>query len=261
LVDVWTRTDPAGALAWAEKLTSQADRTIALESVFREQSERDPRKAIELAQKSLQGPALERAISQAVLRLAALDPAAASELVGLIPPGDQHTGVVTSVARALAMQNVQAALAWVKTIPIELTQWYAMNSILTAWWQKDASAAARYVLEMPAGGGLDMAAQHMAALLSTNPPNAIAWAEALPTDSARESAIVMIASSWSQRAPAEAVRWASELPNEPLRTNATTGAFTYWQMQDAAAARAWLEQAKFSPETKSRMVRAGSILP
>jgi hypothetical protein len=57
------------------------------------------------------------------------------------------------------------------------------------------------------------------------------------------------------------VRWAAALPTEPARTNATTGAFTYWLLQDAPGARAWLDQADFSAQTKSKMMRAGSILP
>lgn len=261
VVEVWVRQDSAAALAWAEKLPAGRDRNTALESVLRELSERDPRAAVERAQALLTGQALERTLSQALAQLTVVDPQAASELVLRLPPGDLQTNAVTNVARAMAMQNVDTALAWVKSLKIELTQWYAMNSVLTAWWQKDPSAAARYVLDMPSGGGLDIAAQHMAALLSSNPQNAIAWAEALESDSARETALVTVASSWAQRAPAEAVRWAADLKSEPLRTNATTGAFTYWQMQDAAAAQEWLEKAPFPPDAKSRMMRAGSILP
>ncbi len=254
LADAWARSAPAAALAWAQALPDPADRTPALETVLRNVSERDPLEAIALAQKSLTGLALERTLSIAIQRLTNTDPTAAAERVGMMPPGDTQTMTAVNVARALADQKgIDVALTWIAGLPVELLRWIVLNNVLTTWSQKDPLAAARYVAEMPPGGGLDFAAQHMGLLLGNKPHDAIMWAEALPTTTARDGAFVSIASAWAQREPTEAVKWAVTLQGEPLRTNALAGAFTYWQMMDQNAARAWLEQADLPPATKAKV--------
>jgi hypothetical protein len=165
-----------------------------------------------------------------------------------------QTMTAVNVARALAEQkNIETALAWVNSLPVELTRWIVLNNVLTTWAQKDLLAAARYVAELPPGGGLDFAAQHMGLLFGNKPQDAIMWADALPTATAREAAFVSIASAWAQREPMEAVRWATSLKTEPLRTNALGGAYTYWTMIDPAGARAWLDKADLPPATKAKV--------
>lgn len=259
IANVWSHTNTTAALAWAQSLTARADRNVALETVLNELANREPRKAIELAQKTLTSPMLERTVARAVQQLTATDPQGAAALVGGLPPGDVQTMAATEVARTLALQDIPTALAWAKTLTVDVTQWLALNNILSVWAQKDPMAVARYVSEMPASPSLDFVARHVAGLLSMKPQEAIPWADSLATESARAAALVMIAQTWAQRDPAAAVNWAASLTDEPLRSNAISGAHSYWMMIDNAAARAWLETAKISPDLKSKLLRSREV--
>lgn len=255
LAAVWSQSDPAAALAWAQALPDAADRSVAVETTLGDLAVRDPRRAIEIARKNLQPPALERTLFSALQRLAATDPEAAAALLPAMPPGDMQTMSASNIARALADRSVPAALAWVKTIPVDLTRWMAFNSVLTSWVQQDRTAAARHVLELPPGQGTEFAASHLAQFLASDPADAILWAAALPDENTRNAANAQIASTWAQSAPAEAVRWAATLNEDPMRPNALGGALSYWMLHDAAAATAWLESAPIPAATKARLLR------
>lgn len=262
LMGVWAQQDHAAALAWAEKLSAPRDREAALEAVLQGLAQRDPDRAVELATRNLDGLARERALYQVVQLLAATDPAAAAKLVPLMPPGDLQMNAACNVARALAAQDVPSAITWVNSLSIEYTRWMALTNVLHHWTQTDPAAAARYVLEeIPPGGTLDFVAPQMASMLVANPQEAIRWCEALPSRSARENSMIMLASTWSHRAPREAVEWAASLRDEPVRTNATTAAFTQWFLTDNPAATKWLERASFPAATKSIMLRSHLIKP
>jgi hypothetical protein len=107
---------------------------------------------------------------------------------------------------------------------------------------------------MPPGPALDYIAGQFAAVLAAKPQEAIQWAEALASTSARDAAFVTIATAWAARSPVEALRWAESLPGEPLRTETLAGAFGQWRMQNPNAAAQWLETAKLSRDTKSRLL-------
>ena len=107
---------------------------------------------------------------------------------------------------------------------------------------------------MSPGGGLDYIAGQFANLMARQPRDGIAWAEALPSESARDSAFVTIASIWAQQAPAEAMNWAMDLPGEPLRGNALAAAHGTWRAVNPAAAQAWLDAAPLTPRAKARIL-------
>ncbi|MDP3070712.1 MAG: hypothetical protein Q8N18_10505 [Opitutaceae bacterium] len=255
LATAWNRTDPAAVMDWAQSLADPGERSAAVETAIGDLAARDPQLAIEIARRFMRPPALERTIYSALMRLVLSDPEAASALVPLLPPGDLQTTAAAHVARSLAERSVPAALAWVKTIPIDLTRWIAFNHVLTSWVLRDRTAAARHVLELPPGQGTEFAASHLAAYLADDPADAILWAGALPDEGARLGAYAVIASSWSQRAPAEAVRWAASLNEDPLRPNALGGAFSNWLLIDADAAIKWLETTKIPPAIKAKLLR------
>lgn len=255
LADVWVRLDPPAALAWAQSLPDPTDRNLALESSLRHLITSDPARAIAIAEEALSGPAMERVLQFGFQVLAANDPTRAAELLLKIPPGDAQTLAAMDVARALAVRNIESAMAWAKTLQIDFTQWLAVTTVLSVWAQQDPLAAARYVLAMPPGTALDyIAGQFAAVLVGNKPQDAILWAEALASPSARDAAFVTIAATWAQRSPLEALRWAGTIATEPARTSAMAGAHAQWRMQNPPAAQQWLESAALDPETKAKIL-------
>lgn len=241
LSDFWVRTDFSAALTWAQGLTEPTDRATALEVVFTELAVKDPLQAIDLAQKSLTGSALDRTVFSALQKLTETDPRAASGLVKLLPPGEMQTLAAVEVARALASQNAEAALAWAKTLPTDAVRSLAMKRALEIWATTDLPAASRYVATLPAGPEQTTAAATLALpLAAADPKNALSWAQALPATETRRSALAVIADTWAQHDASAATRWVAEQPSSTLDTLAPqtlNAALSYWVLQDAVAAQ------------------------
>ncbi len=252
LTDAWVRLNYTAAGAWAKDLPAPADRSLALEIIFLDLAPRDPLHAIELAQKSLAGPALDRVVLGALQTLTKTDPRGASEFVSLLPPGELQTQAAMDVARAFAAQSPEAAVAWALTLPAGNPQILALNNALASWTARDPTAAAQAVLSLPPGRTQHTAAVAFATLFGLrDPPAALAWAQSLPPTDTRPVALTNIASAWAQRDPAAASRWTAaqtDLPPAALR-----GAMSYWLLLDAPAARAWLDTANLPAETKARL--------
>jgi hypothetical protein len=94
-------------------------------------------------------------------------------------------------------------------------------------------------------------------LLAREPANALAWAQSLSAATAREAALVSLASAWAQADPAAATRWASTQVVGAAATPALTGALSYWTLADAAAARDFVASLPAATQT----VAAASIAP
>jgi hypothetical protein len=251
-LDVWARADTSAALAWAQALTVPADREPALETALYNLLTKDPLQAIELAQKNLTGPALERIVLTSLQTLTATDPQGAASLVARLPPGETQVFAAVDVARALGANDPAAAVAWLNTLPPGKTHRTALANILTEWDRRDAAAAQAYVATLAAGPNLDAAAAHYGALFGTREPiRALAWAQSLSTNSARQAALISAANAWAQSEPAAATQWAANQSAAPLP--ALTGAFSYWLLHDAPAARAWLTTSPLPAEVKSKL--------
>lgn len=241
VADAWARSDPAAALAWARSLPDE-DRPPAMETVLRELTEREPARAIELAQQTLSGPALERTVFEALRRLAAADPREAAGLVRLLPPGEMQTLVAVDVAGSLAGQDVGAALAWVDTLPAGPAQSLALNQVIAHWARRDPAGAGRHVAALPPGPLQEGAALQLGAIWGAEPAAALAWSGTLPEGKTRRDAVAAIVSGWAQREPEAATRWTAAQPAGAVSSAAFEGALSYWILQDAPAVREFVRE-------------------
>jgi hypothetical protein len=240
VADAWAHRDLLSARSWAEKL-GVGDRDVAIESVALTMIERDPLPGLELAQKYLHGPTLERVLSAGLPKLADVDAPAAAAIVPLLPAGETQVLAAADVARRLAARNPAEAVAWAKSLSDGRAQQVAVNNAVDAWARVDASAAATYVAQFPAGPTRVALVEHFAAGYgSRSPLEAVGWAESLPADGTRQAAQVTIASAWAQHDPAAANRWASTLPTGAAQEQALAGALSYWVLHDAQAAQSFV---------------------
>ncbi|HVU35450.1 MAG TPA: hypothetical protein VHE61_18575 [Opitutaceae bacterium] len=242
LAETWSRHDAAAALAWAQTLKGE-DRPIAIESVVAELVPSDPLRAIETAQQSLTGPALDRILAAALHQLTTTDPRSAASIVPLLPAGDTKTFAAADVAAALAASNPRDALAWVQSLsgpgPARSV---ATARVLEIWANTDRSNAEQYVTGLPAGDAQREAAVTLARSTGgTDPRQAIGWAESLPGDT-RAAAFSAIANAWAQHDGAAASRWVAEQPADRIADAAGTlnATLSYWVLQDAAGAQAFV---------------------
>lgn len=254
IADIWARADSAAALAWAQKL-DPADRGPALEAILQSVAATDAARAIQLAQQSLTGQALERSLAFSLRILTPNDPQAAAAIVAKMPSGEPQLFASIDVARAYAVRDPAAGLAWINGLSDPNIQRVALNNLLDGWVSSDPVNASKYVAQMPAGPQQDAAASHLAGpLASMDVPNAIKWANSLPNASSNNAALLTIASVWSRSDPAAAAQWAVTLPAGATQTEALNGALSYWTLHDAPAAQNYV--ATLSGDTQAHAAAA-----
>lgn len=241
VADVWAARDAEAVLAWAEKFTDSADRTIAMEAALAGLARQNPQRAIALAQEKLGGASLQQAILAFVPRLIESDPAAAAQVVAALPTGETKMLVAAEVARTVGVTAPQQALAWADALADAPSQQVARRAALEAWALSDPVSASLYVAAMPAGAAQVAAAEQVARVLgSKSPAQAVAWVQTLPSAEARQAASIYAASSWAQSDPSAAAQWASHLPADGGRGAALRGALSHWVRADAAATQSFV---------------------
>ncbi|MBC8008464.1 MAG: hypothetical protein H7067_00020, partial [Burkholderiales bacterium] len=141
--DAYARINLAAALSWARSLDDDAARSLALETALYTLAEKDAFTAFEMALAGLTGDARDRALYQALRQIIPHDPAAASALIGGMPPSPQRELAVVEAARVWADADPGRALAWALALPEEdsASTALAVANILEIWATKDASAA------------------------------------------------------------------------------------------------------------------------
>jgi hypothetical protein len=237
----WVEQDRAAVLSWAQSLTDPADRNPAMETALYGLAMQDPRQTLSLALQNLTGDALERTAARSFQQMITDNPQAVGDLVNRLPVGPLQTQTAISVARKLAEQEPTAALSWSQTLTSDALRQSALNNVLDLWSAKNPGDSAQFVAQMTAGPDQDVVVNHLAHNLATaNSQDAIQWAEALDSASARNAALVSIASGWAESDPVAATRWAQTLPiDSPARAEALNAAFSYWLLLDSAAAQSF----------------------
>lgn len=241
LADVWAARDAEAVLAWAEKFTDSADRTIAMEAALAGIARQDPQRAIALAQEKLGGASLQLAILAFVPRLIESDPVVAAQVVAALPAGETKMLVAAEVARAAGVAAPRQALAWAEALAEPAAQQVARRAALEAWTLNDPVAASQHVAAMPSGAAQIAAAEQIARVLGNRAPaQAVAWLQTLPSPEARQAAAIHTASAWAQSEPAAATQWASQLSAGDGRVAALHGALSHWVRADAAATQTFV---------------------
>ena len=243
VADHWSAKDFSGALDWAKNISDASERSAATESVLMSLAVTDPKRALDLAAQNLDSAARDRVSEKSLRRLVDTDPSAAAKIIAALPEGEPQRNAAMLTARARAVQNPAAAIAWLQNLPAA-TQPVVLNNVLDVWLKSDANAAAKFVAQMPAGSVQDAAISRFAENWAVkDSAAAMAWAQTLPGGSAQNAAVISAASGWARTDAAAATQWAQTLPVEnPARGEAWRGAFSYWELADKTAAQKFLEK-------------------
>lgn len=241
VADVWAARDAEAVLAWAEKFTDSADRTIAMEAALAGLARQSPQRAIALAQEKLGGASLQQAILAFVPRLIESDPVAAAQVVAALPSGEAKRLVAAEVARTVGVAAPQQALAWAGALTDASARQIARRAALEVWALNDPVSSSLYVAAMPADAAQVDAAEQVARVLgSRSPAQAAAWVQTLSSPEARQAAAISAASSWAQSDPSAAAQWASNLVVADGRLAALRGVLSHWVRADAASTQAFV---------------------
>lgn len=247
----WARQDPAGALAWANSLTTEKGQ--AMSAVIGEVAKTDPKKATEMlagisgpdkgdAYRSVAAqygasnfteaqawirtlPADEQAgaLASAIGGLSNTDPAAAAKHVSLMEAGEAKDDVIPDVVEDLVRVNPQAAGDFLKSQGSEDAQRDAMRRLIPTW-------------------------------VGQNPAAALTYANSLPAGNVRDSALQSYVWSNNTGSPSEVIKVAESITDEGDRDRAVGIAAARWMREDADAAKAYVQQSTvLTDEAKQRI--------
>jgi RNA polymerase sigma factor (sigma-70 family) len=131
-------------------------------------------------------------------------------------PKPSHGSMGKSVLKGWLQSDPSAAVQWWLNAPGGYPdKAYRMDDVVEAWSQFDVFAAAEWLTQQPldehAANGMSTLSQKLA---SSDPERALAWAEKIPVEVHRDSAVESVMKAWAQkdRPAALAAMEASALP-------------------------------------------------
>jgi hypothetical protein len=248
----WARQDVAGALAWANSLTTEKGQ--ALNSILGEVAKTDPKKAAEMLV-SMSGidktdgyrsvalqygasnfseaqawictlPADDQAgaLAAAISGFSNIDPAGAAKQVALMEPGDAKNGVIPEVIRDWARVDSQAAADFLKAQDDERAQREGMRELMPNWVGRDPGAA-------------------------------LSYANSYEPGPVRDSALQSWVWSNSKAKPEERIKVAESITDQGDRNRSVSVAVAGWMREDPEGARAYIGQSTaLSEEAKNRIL-------
>lgn len=187
----WSASDAPAALAWAQTLPEETERSTATNQV-----------AIGWAQK---------------------DPAAVATFAG--EHAELSPVVYEEISRAWYARDFSAATNWVATLPASEKREAASAALNDAWAKNDPKSLAAYALGLTAGAEQSAVIKVLLANWSgANPEAAANWLLTFPETNRQPEAVVAVIKTWSQSEPAAVSNWLAKLPTETFSDD-LVGAF------------------------------------
>jgi hypothetical protein len=312
LVGGWARTDPEAAEKWVLSRTDPVEQQQMILSVTNFLDWMAPDRAAAMLEKLAPGTARDNALQNLIRSWGWSDPAGAREFAATLPEADRQR-LHATVAEALTWRNPDEAIAYLKENPIddpahqawanlagaiaeqsspekaldwasgledEATRLKALPEIFQRMATQDPAAAARAVLELPAGSSREESVARVGgAWAGTDFEGALGWARGL-TGKDRETALGAVLNQGAQHQPgtaaaqygqllgslpagekpadsfvhaaasiagayfaedqSKAAAWVAGLPQEDARAAAARMLAAQWSQYDAPAASEWI---------------------
>ena len=183
-----------------------SDQVLLLGGVFTELARTDPERVL-AASSDLPQELRRVALSQALPQLAERDPLAAARYLESLPPGPERQMFTQTIARSYGKRDAVAALAWARSMPERDN---LVGAVLGGAAEQDPQRALDLALGLTVPRERMQAIQFVAMNGARNDATAEAFANRLLTSDdrqLRESAGMMLVSSWTMRSPEGAMRW------------------------------------------------------
>ena len=265
------RSDPYAALTWARDSDTTPEQTL-LVSVITQIAQQDPHLALAEIQSISDARMRDQIYSGIISHVAVSDPAAAAQIFAMIQdPGMRHSGV-RNLARAWAQTDIDAAIEWVSTLPVD-DQQDVLRGIGQNLARRDFDAAIKLLprLSSKEAGDLQMQIAESIAqqrsvedaqafiaqfkgtetygkmqiailsrLASSNPALAIQMASSVEDVAAKDQFVASIVGRQASQNPQQALQWLGSISDSEARSTAINKIARAWYSRDAAAAAAWI---------------------
>lgn len=222
VVGNWMLKDPEKAEKWIAQLPNGLLRKVAWSGVIQKLSERDPKRAFMIAEKT--GNRYE--FASLFEQWGKQDPEQAATHAVLVPAGFWRDLALEAAAREWAKKDLQGALAWAQSLPsdnglptsIERRDPKPLAVVMQAWLADDADAALQWLQNSPDDAAKsDVLAALSASLADSDPARAVELAAMLPAGNAQDRTLRRLINDWSSRDLSGALAWAQEQTNEQVR--------------------------------------------
>ena len=230
----WASQDPQGAASQLAVVTNTSDRRALLYNIAKNWASRDP----EATHSWLQSlPIKDRvsASSTALQSLASNQPQIAAQLYDkLIAPNGAGEQAIRSgsrisspaglISREWAEYDPVAAAEWAASIPHEVEQIKAYESLAREWAEYDPVATSQ-------------------------------WIDGLPVGEARDGATTSLVAEVRRLEPATAFQWANTITNELERFNQLRDVLSVWRSSDSQAAQNAINNANITAQQREQLLR------
>jgi hypothetical protein len=277
LFDKWLVDDPAAAADAAAKLPASAYfRDSALNLIARRWAEKDLARALAWAQ-SL-GPNVDRsntAMTGSLLTWLTKDPDAAMAWLNEYPDGDLKLGLVRNIASNLNSEDPALAMHLAVAIPSGIAREQSIDESMRMWLCDNPAAAAQWALQQDDTKTRRVALRRVAIQrLMDDPKEARDWITSLPPSAVKDTmlhdATMMIVDglrgervslnpllgTMSPESIQNSARVLSEISDTQIRMAACTALAAKWLSHDEPSARAWIESLPVSPAEKAELLKA-----
>jgi hypothetical protein len=223
IVEVWTVSDPAAALAWAIAQSPQQSTTVGtraegtiddlFQGAFRGWLSVDRAAVLAWIDTQPAGAVRDSAnceLARNLLNNGDVSGAALAYAAGAAK--DSRGEIAQRLAEALAKKDAAAAADWSRSLPDGAARFNAIKSATSVWLARDWNAAVAWFEKLPTGADHDASAT--ALVIATSEDNAGAaaeWIAQIADPKARADAAVVVFGAWNSTDPQGARSWLREL--------------------------------------------------
>lgn len=248
----WAKQDPAGAMAWANSLTTE--KSQALSSVVGEVAKSDPKKAAEMLA-GMTGDDMGRAYNSVAAQYGASNFTEAQAWIRTLP-ADEQAGALAAAIGGLSNTDPEAASRQIAQMEAGDEKDRAVEAVVEDWARINPQAAADFLKTQESENAQrDGLRQLMPAWVAQNAGAALAYANSLPEGKARDNALQPYVWSNNSANPSDLVKVAEGISDEGDRSRTLGIAYGRWMREDETAAKAAVEQSTtLSDEAKQRIL-------
>lgn len=250
----WARQDPAGALAWANTLTTE--KSQALSSVVGEVAKTDPKKAAEMLS-GMSGGDLREAYSRVAEQYGASNFDEAQAWIRSLP-ADQQADALASAIGGLSNKDPQAAAKQLSQMQDGDAKNDVLGEVVGDWARVNPSAAGELLKsQKDPDAQRDAMRDLMPTWVGQNSAAALEYANSYEAGPVRDSALQSYVWSNQSAPPADLVKVAETITDEGDRNRTIGIAASRWMREDPEPAKAYIQQNTSIPDEAKQRILSG----
>ncbi len=218
LLSAWAKTDPIGALAYAQENTGNR---FASDTILTTWASLDPLSAIQWAESNHDGDGANPHMIGVIRGIAASDPDLATRLLTEMPRSRERGSALDAILPHLLTQGNDDARAWIESIGDDSLRNGAMMRVAERFAQTDPAGTVSWLLENPGEATQRRMDDVYRTWMRDNPDAALGSISTLPAGEARSDALRGVVSAVSSSDPAMAVslmdRHAADIDDSVVR--------------------------------------------